>query len=237
MRTEITVFDDLADAKDLTLAYNDLRSFDVEKISESDRHLLSTVRGIEINFQSQLYGVDQIGGLILDFNLKLNASNLFVMRSNLQPVSRIRSHLGLLKSEKSSKIDFLEKEFVVGINESYFAAIAKLETLPLKVFLLYFFDRRNNFVLLNSDRGFSFDSLDDLCEDTYHSNYGIDYLELILRLARRGECFIARAGGDGGRSYYTLQYFISEDRSHLLLDQARSYFIKNRLCDEGNGSQ
>ncbi len=78
----------------------------------------------------------------------------------------------------------------------------------MQAFQEFFFNDTQCFGIIRESRGIlNWNELNELSDQYFDEDYGINYLKLIINYLPKSN-IIFRVGGDGGRTYHSLQYFI-----------------------------
>jgi hypothetical protein len=221
---DILVFKTLLNSKEFTVAFKDLKSFDIHGISNDDAQVLSAVSGLEIIFPTTVYSLAVASNALIDLQTSFTGYlSLFYLKELPQPISRTRSHRGLLKNIKNTKPVYTEKEYILKNNESFFASVVDLKTMDNALFMKYCFNSSLNFISMK--RMPSEIRLNDLEEvvSNYYEPYGVNYLKLVLQKCAIEQSVIVRFGGDGGATYTSAQYFVPEKLFGYFFDHLNTY--------------
>ncbi|MEM1134595.1 MAG: hypothetical protein AAGI07_02060, partial [Bacteroidota bacterium] len=91
------------------------------------------------------------------------------------------------------------------------------------IFKDFFFNSSQNFILLRKDKMIETD-LDIIVQNNiYDENYGINYLKLLSTTCSNSSNLLLRAGGDGGKTSFSLQLFVHKKVAQNILSVIRNH--------------
>lgn len=214
----ISEYDNLSEAKEFIWGWKEIESFNISALSEDELIALDKFSGLEVLIPNSLIEGEVIS-CILSLNKVLEDLNgYFFIREIEQVVSKMRSYRGIVKSLKDDTINFFEKEYLTG-SDSFFASLVDLDTITPQVLLDRLFDASYNFIIWR-EGVFDKEDFVDNVGTNFYENFGFNYSKFIVKEMIERNPILLRIGGDHGKSYYSLQFFVRKDLKE---------YLKNRL--------
>ena len=204
--------------KDLVNEYQYFNSWKSEEsfpIKTIDGAELSQFKIIEYVFEGMLSNRTQqsFNELIVNFkeeiikileNNKMN-NYLFSTENGSSTITRIRSYKGLIDKYKIDKSKFIQKEYILNINESKIAFVAILNKSSFDYLSTFLFDSTSSFIISTNSNYLNELFLDDVTAVLNMNGWThINMLNVMLKFCIKGD-IVYRIGGNDGEDYWSLQ--------------------------------